>query len=46
MCLDTGSAIWILLFLLFAAASPFVVIAAVVHVVRNHRTDRLTRLLD
>lgn len=46
MCLDTGSAIWILLFLLCAAASPFVVIAAVVHVVRNHRAETPLRILD
>lgn len=46
MCADPGMLIGFLLFLLVIAVSPFVIIAAVVHVVRSHRADRPTRLLD
>lgn len=46
MCADAGMLFGFLLFLLVVAASPFVIIAAVVYVVRNHRADKPTRLLD
>ncbi|HEU4594292.1 MAG TPA: hypothetical protein VFS10_03910 [Pyrinomonadaceae bacterium] len=46
MCLDTGMLIWMLLFLLCVAASPFVLIAAIVCAVRRHRTDTTLRILN
>ncbi|MCA1634227.1 MAG: hypothetical protein LC802_11165 [Acidobacteria bacterium] len=45
MCLDSGMLIGLLLFLLCVTASPFVVIAAIVHICRKNRTDEPIQIL-
>jgi hypothetical protein len=46
MCLDSGMLTGLLIFFLLIATAPFVIVAAVVHVVSNNRAEKLTRLLD
>lgn len=46
MCADSSMLLGILLFFVTVAVSPFVIIAAIVHVVRNHRTEPTLRILD
>jgi hypothetical protein len=46
MCADSSMLFGILLFFVTVAASPFVIIAAIVHVCRKNKTDEIVRLLD